>query len=534
MTSGASEERTMREPDAPLHVSGLWKEFVPGQPVLRGVDFMIRPGEVHGLAGVNGSGKSTFVKILAGFHPYDRGLISVGGNPLVSPIHHHEVRRLGVRFVHQDKGFIAGMPVLDNMCLGRGYETGAAWHIRWSRERAELRDEIARHNIDVDLEADAGKLPVATRAKLAIIRALYCREGEQRRVIVLDEATAAMGRDEVDQLDEWIRDLAQAEQLGVLFIGHETRELCQVSDRVSVLRNGVIAATFERDTVDKGDILNALVGSNSENFYPPRDREQVFESPVLSATDLCGGTVRNLSFSVSRGEILGVTGIEGSGCEDVPWLLFDPSRKASGSITFRGRPLSNTTSIRERISSGLVLVPVDRSANGIVPQMSIRENVVQPRLRDIRKNGLLRARRQDAEAQKVIDSLRVVTTGPGARLAELSGGNQQKVVLGKWLAVDPHVLILHEPTEGIDVVTKREIFRILGEKAASGVAVIICSFEYEDLVNVCDRILVMGGGRVYMELDGAANTGDTLLRAVYTAEMKSESGGREGRTRWGG
>lgn len=519
--------------DVPLRITNLWKSFVQGQPVLRGVDLRVGAGEVHGLAGVNGSGKSTLVKILAGYHRFDRGEIRVGGNLLVNPIHHQEVRRLGVRFVHQDKGFIPGMPVLDNMCLGRGYDRGIGRHIRWARERAALSADLERHNIEVDLSSDASKLPVATRAKLAIVRALHCRDGESRRVVVLDEATAAMGRDESIALGAWIRSLARREQLGVIFIGHEPSELCEVSDRISVLRNGTVAATFQRGSVAKRDILNALVGSDTASFYPPRTREGAVRPTVLAVEHLSGGTVRDLSFTVSPGEIVGVTGLQGSGCEDVPWLLFDPSRRAHGTVVFQGRAIHAKASIHKRLEAGLALVPVDRVKNAVVGELSVRENIVQPRLKKLRRHGMLRVASEQRDTRHAIKQLRIATTGPEARVSQLSGGNQQKVVLGKWLATDPQLMILHDPTEGIDVVTKKEIFRILGDRAAGGVAIIIASLEYEDLANVCDRILVLGGGRLCIELDGEATTGDALLRAVYMAELDRHNDGSASRTHWG-
>lgn len=520
--------------EVPLRVTNLWKTFVRAQPVLRGVDLEIGPGEVHGLAGVNGSGKSTLVKILAGFHRFDQGRIQVGCDEMAAPVRPQDVRRLGVRFVHQDKGFIPGMSVLDNMCLGRGYDHGFGWHIKWGQERSVLTEELERHNIDADLDADAGKLPVATRAKLAIVRALHCREGEHRRVIVLDEATAAMGRDELVALDSWIRELARRERLGVLFIGHEPRELCEISDRISVLRNGKIAATFDRESVTNRDILNALVGSESASFYPSRAQESQTTPPILDVRHLSGGAVQDASFSVSPGEIVGITGIQGSGCEDVPYLLFDPLTRAGGKVTFDGRNVSlRNASIRARLQAGIALVPIDRAKNGVARDLSIRENVVQPRLKSLRRAGLLRRKYEQREACDIITTLQVVAQGPEAKLSQLSGGNQQKVVLGKWLATDPRVLILHEPTEGIDIVTKKEIFRILGERAAAGLAVVMVSLEYEDLANVCDRILVFGRGAVAMELDGAATTGDALLRAVYTAELGHEDATRKSQTHWG-
>jgi ribose transport system ATP-binding protein len=518
----------------PLEVTNLRKSFIKDQYVLDGIQLTIQPGEVRGLAGANGSGKSTLVKILAGYHKPDEGEIRVGGRLLVAPLDPQDVRRAGVRFVHQDKGFVGGMSVLDNMCLGRGYTRGPLGKINWRAERRAIENEMQRHNIDVDLDADAIGLPVGLRAKLAIIRALHSRTGEERRVIVLDEATAAMGGDEASVLGEWVRQLAQREQLGVLFIGHEPRELCSISDRVSVLRGGRIVETFERADATSEGIVEALVGSPMTSFYPkrPGDRERG-RSPVLEVTGLRGGSVKHVDLQLAPGEIVGLTGIQGSGFEDVPYLIFDPKRSAEGTLSMGGQQFDlRRTPISRRLKAGMALVPSDRVANGMAVQLGIRENSTQPRLRDYRKGGLLRLQKERVDTARLISEMRVVSRGPETEMSLMSGGNQQKVVLGKWLNSGPRVLLLHEPTEGIDVVTKREIFRILGEQARRGMAILVASVEYEDLANVCDRILVMGDGKVYAEVDARTTTGDDLMAMAYGASVGLGEAGPDGRTRW--
>jgi len=501
-----------------LLMSGISKAFNGGRSVLTDVNVQVGAGEVVALAGANGSGKSTLVKILAGYHQADAGHIVVGGAELPGPVRPQEVRRAGVRFVHQEKGFVSGMSVLDNMCLGRGY-AGSAQRIHWQAERDEVAAELERHNVRVVLDSDAAYLGPAERAKLAIIRALHTRSGEHRRVIVLDEATAAMGEDESRALGTWLRELVAAEQLGMLFIGHRPEELREVADRICVLRGGRIVQVFDaRDTTDDG-IIEALVGAPLESFYPPLLPVEASRAK-LRVRNLRGGVVRDMSFSVNEGEILGITGIEGSGFEQIPYLLFDPSRGGSGTMSVDGAETSiGRTSIRGQLRRGVAFVPADRARRGFVDRMTIRENVVQPRLRHFRRAGFLSSRLERSAAQSVVDLFGVVPASTEAKLSIMSGGNQQKVLLGKWLATEPGVLLLHEPTEGIDVMTKREIFRILGDQKARGRAILMASIEYEDLAHVCDRVLVVGRGRIYTELPGGEASGSEIMRAAYAASI---------------
>lgn len=504
-----------------LEIRNVSKSFVTGRPVLSGVDFSVLPGEIHALAGANGSGKSTMVKILAGYHHPDDGTeIFVSGRPMSLPIHPQEIRRAGVRFVHQDNGFIAGMSVLDNMCLGRGYSCGPGWKIKWREERSSIREELARHKVSVDLESDAKHLSVAVRAKLAIIRALYCRPGEELSTVVLDEPTAAMGREEAAGLGVWLRELASREGIGVLFIGHRPQELREIADRVSVLRNGKIVASFKSSETTNEDIVEALVGSRIGSFYPARRNSVSDPNAVFQVENLNGPKISDISFSLYSGEIVGITGLQGSGFEEVPYLLFDSDRGASGKILQKGSEIDlQRASIAEHIARGMVLVPGDRANHSIVTELSIRENITQPKLHRFVKKGLLRSREERLDAQQVAHAFGVTPVGLETRVGALSGGNQQKVVVGKWMALAPEVIILHEPTEGIDVVAKKEIFKLMSERAASGAAVLVSTIEYEDLAHICDRILVFGHGKIRMELKGDEVSGDDVVRAAFQASL---------------
>lgn len=504
-----------------LEIRNISKSFISGRPVLSGVNFSIYPGEIHALAGANGSGKSTIVKILAGYyHPNEGAEILVSGKRVSLPVHPQDIRKAGVRFVHQDNGFIAGMSVLDNMCLGRGFSCGPLWKIKWREERVSLEEELARHNVAVDLEEDAKHLSVAAKAKLAIIRALYCRPGEELTAVVLDEPTAAMGREEAAGLGVWLRELAVREKLGVLFIGHRPQELREIADRISVLRNGSLVATFRSSEVSNEEIVEALVGSRIGSFYPVRAKTSRDPAAVLEVENLSGETVSDVSFSVYPGEIVGVTGLQGTGFEELPYLLFDSEHGAKGKLVHNGVEVDvRRTSIAEHIARGMVLVPRDRARNSVITDLSIRENITQPKLRKFIRTGFLRKNEEITDAQKVSQAFGVTPVGVETKVGSLSGGNQQKVVVAKWMALAPDVIVLHEPTEGIDVVAKKEIFRLLAERAASGAAILVCSIEYEDLAHICDRILVCGSGKVRMELKGGEVSGEDVVRASFQASL---------------
>lgn len=522
MASHPSLEGTLQ-----LQAKNVTKAFVKGKPVLNGVNLDIASGEIHALAGANGSGKSTLVKILAGYHTPDEGTsIAVAGREMALPIHPLEIRRAGVRFVHQETGFIAGMSVLDNMCLGRGYLSGFGFKIRWREEARIVQEALERHQVEVDLGADAVSLAVGQRAKLAIVRALLTRPGEERRVVVLDEPTAALGREEAMELGEWLRTLAETEGIGVLFIGHRPQELRDIADRISVLRNGTLVATFRSEEVGDEELVEAIVGTRIGAFYPSRTTAGDGAAPVMEVRHVGGVIVEDVSFPLRAGEIVGATGLQGSGFEELPYLLYDSERRARGTVVIDGKEFSVAeVPIAAHLRNGVALVPADRVRNAVAVEMSVSENVAQPQLPRFVRSGFLRRQEEKTFVRNVVDALSLTPRGTETRVGVLSGGNQQKVVVGKWLATGPRVLLLHEPTEGIDVMTKRELFRILAERVQQGMAVLLSTIEYEDLAHICDRILVFGHGRVQIELEGGHITGEDVMRAAYAASLR-EPGSR--------
>lgn len=504
---------------AAIAIERLSKSFVDGKPVLADVDLAIGRGEVRALLGANGSGKSTLVKILAGYHSPDRGTkITVDGRALPLPVDPDEVRDAGVRFVHQEHGLVSGMSVVDNLRLGRPYFCGPGWKIRWKQEAAAARAMFSRLGVDVDPMADVEGLPLPTLAKLSILRALGQRSGDELRLVVLDEPTASLGQQDAAQVLAWVRELARLEDVGVLFVSHRLSEVFAVADTISILRNGRVVASGPAGEFTPDGAVEAIVGRRVEAYYPKRAATPL--EPVLAVRALTAGQVQEISFTVRRGEVLGLTGLAGAGFEDIPYLLADRHPDARGSCSVDGKEISlRSCPVAERIRYGIALAPADRLRMALAADASARENVVLPRLPTFVRRGLLRRPAERADAARVMAAFQVTPADSETTVGQLSGGNQQKLLVGKWLATAPKVLLLHEPTQGVDVSARHQIFSALAAFADKGGAVVVASVEYEDLAHICDRVLVLGRGKVRSELAGAQLSPETVSGAAYLADI---------------
>jgi ribose transport system ATP-binding protein len=425
------------------------------------------------------------------------------------------LRRAGVRFVHQESTIVPGITVLENLAVG-GYATRRG-SIRWRHELERTRALLAEWDLQISPHADAGSLSSAELAKLGMLKAILVREGEEPvHAIVLDEPTAALGPDDAEELLTWLRTAARRRDVGVLFISHRIEEILGFADRVCVLRGGRIVADLATNDLSHDVLVSHIVGRALDSYYP--DRAAQPGAVRLRVDGATGGRVRDLSFVVHAGETIGITGRPDSGFDDVPLLLVDPRAAVAGSISVDGTtvPLPHTP-IPRRADLGIALVPDERKRRALAGELSVRENIALPRLRAFRR-GLahrLRAERSDAEALVRRFGIAPATSTPAAN--RLSGGNQQKVVLAKWLSTAPAVLIVHEPTQAVDVGAKAEIFRVLADTAADQVAVVIVSVEPEDLARLCDRVLVLRAGIVCDELQGADLSADRIAAATLGA-----------------
>lgn len=485
-----------------LALSGVTKAF-EGQLALADLDLELRAGEIHALLGQNGSGKSTLIKLLAGYHqPTSVTHATVQGQPfdLGSAV---AAKSAGLHFIHQDLGIVGEMSTVENLALGQPY--ASRWWVSDRHERAAARELCDRYGVDVDVNAPLATLSPSQQTMIAVVRAM--RQGiSDRMVLVLDEPTAALPEHEVQHLFALLEKV-RARGATVLYVTHRLAEVFEISDRVSVLRDGRRVATKSTSELDRESLLQLIVGRPLESLYiePPEPTEDV----ALKVQGLSGRRVLDASFAVQRGQIVGVTGLLGSGYEDVLGLIFDGSARSGGTVSLQGEEAC-TDCPQRSIRSGLGYVPADRKRLAGVLPWTLRENLTLPSARGSGPIRWLGAGRERQETTAWLQRLQVVPAEPERLFSALSGGNQQKLVLARWLRMGVDVYLLEEPTNGIDVGAKHAIYRALGDACAEGAAVLMSSSDLEELASVCDRVLVMGDGVVEAVLEGDRLTIDNI------------------------
>jgi ABC-type sugar transport system ATPase subunit len=504
-----------------LRVSGLSKTFV-GTKALDDVSLEVAAGEILAVVGQNGSGKSTLVKLLAGIHQPDPGAVievSDGTGHLV-PLGRDG---RGLHFIHQDLGLLPTLNTTENLDLGRAL--GRRWitPVRWPAEHARAAEVTGRFGAAIDVRAPVALLSPAERAIVAIARALDGWDHPDS-VLVLDEPTTAFHRDEVARLFDAVRRVA-AEGAGVIFISHRLEEVRALADRVVVLRDGRQVAEAVAGEFDDHDLVTAIVGTSvDEERRSPGDLGPV----VLALEELRGALLHDVSLSVRAGEIVGVSGVLGSGREELNSLLFGAQRPARGQIALAGDrlPLGD---MEAAIAAGIAFVPADRHRLGAVMAMSVRENLTLPALGSLRgRFGAIRLGAERAEAQSWAARVELRPAEPDRPLTEFSGGNQQKVVLAKWLRTNPRLLLLDEPTQGVDIGAKAAIYQLVRRAAADGSAVLVASSDAKELAALCDRVLLIDQGRVTGQLAGAALTEAALVHAALAAVSPATAASRPG------
>jgi ribose transport system ATP-binding protein len=485
-----------------------------GREVLRGLDLTVMAGEVHALLGQNGSGKSTFIKCLSGYHaPEESAALAIAGSPVHLPLDPTKPRVLGLAFVHQQLGLANNLSVLENLQVGR-FRTGSGWRIRWRENEREVRWALARVGGEsISPHALVGSLTDVQRALVAVARAFQEIESAGSGVLVLDEPTAYLPRDGVEHLFQAIERVTAAGS-GVLFVTHRLDEVHQVADCVTVLRDGERVATAQASTLSERDLIELIVGRSLTELYPVPGEAR--DDVLLEADGVSGSHVGGVSLRLHRGETVGVTGLVGMGQETVPYLLFGAEPATSGRLTMNGT-IVELPALRPRkaMRLGLSLVPADRLRNGGVGSATVRENVTVTVIDKFLRSGRINRRLERRAVLDKIDELQVRPPDPEHTFAELSGGNQQKVVLAKWFATDPSVLLLHEPTQGVDVGARQEVFRYIRRFTERGGAVLIASTEYEDLAHLCDRVIVFRDGRPVAELGGEQLTPEAIMEQAF-------------------
>ncbi|MDR1744847.1 MAG: sugar ABC transporter ATP-binding protein, partial [Planctomycetota bacterium] len=478
----------------------------PGVRALKGVSLDLYPGEVLGLMGENGAGKSTLIKVLGGAHQPDSGTLEIGGRAVTidSP---QKAAELGISIIYQELNMIPAMTARENLFLGR--ERNTRGFIDLSREREEAKALFDRVGIHVDAEERAGNLSVANQQGIEIAKALLL----DARILVMDEPTAALTQTESDSLFRIVNEL-RAKGLGIIYISHRLEEVLELSDRVAVLRDGESVGVRAREDLDRQTLIEMMVGRKMDQEFPARNVEL---GPVrLEVKNLRrGGMVNGVSFSVRAGEVVALVGLVGAGRTETARLLFGADRMDSGEVRLDGR-LLNIKSPRDSIRSRIALLTEDRKSQGLVLIQSVRDNFSLPNLEQWSSFTFINSRKERKEFAKYVDSIRIKIPNQDQLAKNLSGGNQQKVVLAKWLQANCETVIFDEPTRGVDVGAKYEIYQIINELAAQGKAIVMISSELPEALGMADRLLVMRGGKIVGEIASPrqATQADVLRLAV--------------------
>ncbi|MBS1871500.1 MAG: sugar ABC transporter ATP-binding protein [Actinobacteria bacterium] len=500
-----------------LRVREVRKDF-PGTRALDGVSLDVLPGEVHALVGGNGCGKSTLMKILAGVQPADAGSAEIGG--AVHDLRHFSAalaRRCGLHFVHQQSSVFPDMTVAENLAIGRGYETGPLGAIRWARLRRRVAAVLERFEIAARPDDRVDRLRPATQTMVAIARALQDQEVAHEGVLALDEPTASLPPDEVATVLDALRRCAARGQ-AIVFISHRLDEVLGVADRITVLRDGRVVATVARDGLDHDGLVELIVGRRVEPLAaaaPAAVREAADAAPALEVAGLAGGAVRGADLTLHAGEVVGVAGLNGSGRSTLLRLLFGEQQAREGSVRAGGRALALARP-RDAIDAGFAYVPEDRAVAGLFPELSVAENLSGGFAGDYARHGRLVHRLERADARAAMERFLIRAASPEVAISTLSGGNQQKVVLARWLRRRPHVLLLDEPSHGVDVGARAEIAGLIRAAAEEGTAVLAVSSDFEELVALCDRVLLMREGRIAGEVAGAQLTVERIDHLLHS------------------
>ncbi len=485
-----------------LEMTGVEKSF-PGVRALRGVSFELAAGEVLAVVGENGAGKSTLIKVLSGAVEPDAGRVVVNGREL-PPGDPAEARNAGVAVIYQEFSLVPALSAAENVFLGR--EPGRLGWLHRREERRRAAELFARLGVEVDPGAPVRSLTVAQQQAVEVAKALAA----DARVLVMDEPTAALTPPEADRLFAVIRELTR-HGVGVVYISHRLAEVFGIADRVLVLRDGEQVATRPAREFTRDGLIELMVGRRLDQEFPPRT--PAVGGPRLVVRDLRrGDAVKGVSFEVRRGEVLGLTGLVGSGRTETARLIFGADRRDGGSVALDGREL-DIESPRDAIRAGIALLTEDRKGQGLILAHPVRDNFALPNLGLWSRLGVLDRGRERAAFAAAADRLRIKVADPGSPAGTLSGGNQQKLVLAKWLERDCEAVIFDEPTRGIDVGAKYEIYQLVNALADRGKAVLFISSELPEVLGMCDRVLVMHAGRITGEItDAAAATQEDILR----------------------
>jgi len=501
------EGNMAKNQDTPLlQMKGVSKSF-PGVRALDKVDLTVYQGEVLALVGENGAGKSTLMKILSGIHRMDEGEILFEGNPVEirNPL---DSQKTGISIIYQELNLLNNLNIAENIFIGREpcMKNGLVDKRRAHKDTRALLDEV---KLDIDTQTTVEKLSTAQKQMVEVAKALSFNA----RLIIMDEPTSSLTETETQTLFSIVRKL-KARGVAIVFITHRMVEIFQIADRVSVMRDGMMITTLDAKKISESDIISAMVGREIGDLYVKE------EAPVgdvaMEVTNLSTKSfLKDISFYVRSGEILGFAGLVGAGRSEVMRAVFGIDPRQSGSISIKGRKVS-IRKTRDALKHGIGFVPEDRKEQALILNMTIKRNMSLAALDRVSRGWFIDKLKESGLVSKFIDLLRIKTPSAEQRVINLSGGNQQKVVIAKWMANEPTILILDEPTRGIDVGAKKEIHKLMSDLARQGVAIILVSSELPEVIGMSDRIMVMHEGRIKGELARRNVTQEAIMQMAVS------------------
>jgi rhamnose transport system ATP-binding protein len=516
MTESTSSSLTAESP--PLaELKGVCRSF-GGVQALRNVSFNIAAGEVHAVCGENGAGKSTMIRLLCGVLAVDQGSIRINGG-LVAGGCVRQAEDAGVAVMHQESTAFPNLNAVQNIFVGRELTRFGGLLLDHDAMQRRTADLLTRLGSVIPLDVPVGELPLAQRQMVALARAL----SQNCRLLIMDEPTASLSRRETETLLQIVRQL-RSSGVSVLYVSHRLEEVFEIADRVTVLRDGEHVVTSPCHELTVEGLISLMVGRRVDTIRPDISAAASPGETLLKVRNLTRtGVFEDITFSVRAGEIVGITGLVGAGRSEIMRAIFGIDKYDQGQVIVRGEPLKKGL-VSEAVSRGLALVPEDRQHEGLVLPMSVAQNMSLVVLPELVHAGLISSRQESHLVEGLLQRLQVRSSGPAAAVSSLSGGNQQKVVLGKWLAGRPQILLLDEPTRGVDVGAKAQVHDVIRELAASGMATIIVSSEMAELLTVSDRILVIRDGRLVAERHAADVTQEELLALSLPDQPRGEVG----------
>ncbi|WP_223192857.1 sugar ABC transporter ATP-binding protein [Paenibacillus sedimenti] len=502
----------MSADNAPLlQMKGISKSF-PGVKALQEVDFELQSGEIHALLGANGAGKSTLMKILSGAYTNDDGCISVSGHTVMirTP---KEAMAQGIYCVYQevDTALVPELTVTENVMMDKLVQ-GEAW-VSWRKLHREAAAILAKIGASFSVRSKVDELSISQKQLVLIARAM----AHKAKIIIFDEPTAPLSLEESERLFQ-IMDSLKREGVGLVFISHRLQEVFRIADRITIMRDGRRVLSRAAEELDIAGVIEAMLGKTFTEEFPKADVP--IGDTLLEVRDLRRGTkVRGVSFDLRRGEILGVVGLVGAGKTELSRLIFGADAADGGEVRLAGRKLA-LRQPEDAVRAGIALVPEERRKQGVLVEESVKRNLSLPILRMLSTLGFVKRGAESAHASKLVEQLGVQPRDPNRAVKHLSGGNQQKVAVGKWLPTNADVYMFDEPTKGVDVGAKSDIFRLIGQLASEGKGIIYLSCELNEIIGIADRILVMSYGSVVKELSRAEATQDLILTYASAGEAE--------------